>query len=346
MQFSTLVAALVLAIATPSFAMPAITGTSALVSQTTETVELDIHFSQTVLTKEYHVILSSTPHEMYSDALNLYHHVKRLMRHVLTYHYVNHHGLEPERLLEVALSIQKGESLLNRADMLNDSESKFLKRQWVKHEIKHLLRKFERARRHAFRLPNLSFACQDYNFVVDESKLIAVKVEEAGALTALEIKAAAESVHGLLHHIKTTIGWAVDEIEEEFIYIGHSIKDWAHDTKEKVEDWAHETKEKIHNRWELHKQHDAERWDKVKNFFHHKCETEDCVPCNKDADSCPANGVVLVAETEEVNVSIKWTRRQAEYEVIRTVREFQEDDVELVAELHESEAQVLAAKWE
>jgi len=342
MRFSLLSAALLLAVAAPVLSSPltrntevefkahnafaATNGVSAVAGEG----DIDVKFSETVFSSRYNKCLASNAHSMYKEALDIYHRVNKMMFHTLT-----KEGLvREEYLIEIVTAIQAGEDILLKAGFVNNQDDKFLRRHWVRFEIEHLSDKFAFAHIRATHLPNLAFACHAYHFVVDEVTLAVTVAASIPGLVVLTIKEAAHAVHRVLHHIKTSLKWVVHEIEEEFIYIGHKIHEWAHNLKEKVE-----------ARWELHLEHQHERWDNIKNFFHHSCETSDCVPCHKEAESCPANGVVLLVEDEEVDISIKLTRKQAQYEVTKTVKEMQREEVDLNVQLRETETSVLAADW-
>jgi len=295
--------------------------------------EINIHYSATVLTEGYHKCLASRAHSMYREALDIYHRVSKHMLHTLC----KEGTARREQLLEIAFMIQRGESILLGADLVNEKDSKWLRRHWVRHEINHLKDRFAFMRIKATHLPNLAFATHAYHFVVDALTATVKFVASIPALVVYGLQAAAHAVHVVLHTIKETIGWVIDEIEEEIIYIGH-----------KIHQWAHETKEAIKDRWELHRQHEHERWEKVKGWFrHHKCEDDDsCSSCSSSDNSCNGSAMVKVAEEEELDISIKWTRKQAEYEVVKTVKEIQKEEVELDVALHATEKQVLAAAWD
>jgi len=294
--------------------------------------EINIHYSRTVYSEGYHKCLNSEAHGMYRESLDIYHRVNKLMIHTLC-----QEGLvRQERLLEVAFLIQRGENILLAAGIINEKDSKWLRRHWVRHEIKHLKDKFAFMRIRATHLPNLAFAVHAYHFVVDVVTGVVKFVASIPALVVYGLRAAAHAVHVVLHTIKEAIGWVIDEIEEEFIYIGH-----------KIHEWAHNAKEKIHDRWESHKQHQHERWDRLKEHFrHHKCEDSDsCTSCSSSEDDCKSGAMVKVAEEEELDISIKWTRKQAEYEVVKCVTEIQKEEADVDIELKATEKQVLAAAW-
>jgi len=339
MRFSLITAALFLAAAAPAFARPAVSGEvitretfAASNGSTTFAAELDVDvkFSEVAHSSAYNRFLAGAAHALYRQALDDYYTVKHVMWTTLTKEGI----VREERLIEIVGSIQRNVDLLLKAKLLNDAETHSLRRFWVGHEISHLMDKYAIAQIEATHLPNLAFACHAYHFVVDAAAFTIAAVASIPGLVVIGITEAAHAVHRVLHHIKVTLGWIVHEIEEEFIYIGHKIHEWAHELKEKVE-----------ARWQLHLQHQAERWDRIKNFFHHSCETSDCVPCKKEADSCPANGLVLLESTEEVDVSIKVTQKEARYQVVQAVKGYSRSDIEFAAEVRKTETAVVEANW-
>lgn len=309
------------------------TTTVTAVREVEDVAEINIHYSATILSDGYHKCLSSKAHEMYTQALDIYHHVNKLMLNTLCVEGI----VREERLLDVAFRIQTGENLLMTAGIINEKDSKWLRRHWVRHEIHHLKDKFAFMRIRATHLPNLAFAAHAYHFVVDVIKGTIRLVASIPGLVVYGLRAAAHAVHVVLHTIKEAIKWVIDEIEEDIIYIGH-----------KIHEWAHNTKEAIHDRWELHKQHEHERWERFKEHFrHHKCEESDsCSSCSSSSDTCENNSMVKVAEEEDLEISIKWTRKQAEYEVVKCVKEIQTEEVELDVQLKATEQKVLAAAWD
>lgn len=305
------------------------------VKEVEDVEEINIHYSNTVLSQGYHKCLSSEAHGMYNQALDIYHRASKLMLHTLC----KEGTARQERLLEIAFLIQRGENILLAAGIVNEKDAKWLRRHWVRHEVKHLKDRFAFMRIRATHLPNLAFAAHAYHFVVDVITGTIKFVASIPGLVLYGLQAAAHAVHVVLHTIKEAIGWVINEIEEEIIYIGHKIHQWGHDLKEK-----------IHDRWELHKEHQHERWQRFKGHFrHHKCEDSDsCSSCSSSDDSCSGNNMVQVVQEEEteVDISIKWTRKQAEYEVVKCVKEIQKEEVELDVQLKATEKQVLAAAWE
>lgn len=308
------------------------TTTVAAVREVEDVEEINIHYSNTILSSGYHKCLKSESHGMYTQALDIYHRVSKLMLHTLC----KEGTARQERLLEIAFLIQRGENILLAAGMINEKDSKWLRRHWVRHEIHHLKDKFAFMRIRATHLPNLAFAAHAYHFVVDIVTGTIKFVASIPGLVVYGLVAAAHAVHVVLHTIKEAIGWVIDTIEEEIIYIAHKIHQWGHDLKEK-----------IHNRWELHKEHQHERWQRFKEHFHrHKCEdSSSCSSCSSSDDSCENDSMVKVAEEEELDISIKWTRKQAEYEVVKVVKEIQTEETELDIQLKSTEKQVLAAAW-
>jgi len=347
MQFSSTLAAaaLFLAAASPALAEgPRVVTNSVAVSE--EEISIDTHYSRKVFSAAYNQCLESEAHAMYKEALDIYYRVKKLMLHTLC----KEGTVREERLLDIVFSIQRAENILQTALIVNKREGNELRQKWVRIEIKSLLDRLAVAQIKATHLPNLAFAEHAYKFVVDETKLVVgATVEVAlavpgiivGATVAvvkgaiLTIKEAAKIVKHCLHEIKVKIGWVIDEVEEEFIYIGEKIHQIGHDIKVGLHDIGHDIKVGIH-----------EKWDHLKEKFHrHSCHDDDsCTPCGPNDDHCSIQtGEVVLVQEEEQIVSISITKKRAQLKVVEFVQECVDEEVELKDACHDQEASVLAA---
>jgi hypothetical protein len=282
-------------------------------------INIDFHYSKKLYSEAYNTHLSGEAHSMYLEALDLYHRARKMMLHTLCKEGI----VREQRLLEIVSHIQHGEGILLAAGIINRRESKSLKKFWVGHEIKQLVKKFARLRIKAVKLPNLAFAEHAYHFVIDEAKLVVKAAVAVPGIVIGTLKEAASAVHHCLSHIKAQIGWAIEEAEEELIYIGHKIHDIGHNIKAEIK----------------------YKWEHFKGKFH-KCHHDDsCNVCYENDSSCPANSHVIFTE-EDTSVAFKLTRKQAEAEVTTCVKELKADEEAMAYELHATEKEVLAARWE
>jgi len=336
MQFSSTLAAaaLFLAAASPALAEGSQTITNS-VAVTEEEISIDTHYSRKVFSAQYNQCLESEAHAMYKEALDIYYRVKKLMLHTLC----KEGTVREERLLDIVFSIQRAENILEGALIVNKREGDELRQKWVRIEIKSLLDRFAVARVKATHLPNLAFAEHAYKFVVDETKLVVgTSVEIAlavpgiivGATVAvvqgaiLTIKEAAKIVKHCLHEIKVKIGWVIDEVEEEFIYIGEKIHEIGHKIKVEI----------------------REKWDHLKEKLHrHSCHDDNsCTPCGANDSHCPVQtGEVVLVQEEEQIVSISITKKRAQLKVVEFVQECVDEEAELKDACHDQQENVLAA---
>jgi len=271
---------------------------------------------------------------LYKNALEIYHQVNRLM--IAT---VCQDGCVRERnLLQVVFLISRGEDILETARAANNRDSDKLRHFWVGEEIKYLLDRFAVDRIKATHLPNLAFVEHAYKFVVSEVDLsIAAAIALPGEI-AVSVAEAAEAVHRCLRDIKDKLHWVVYEVEEEFIYIGHKIHQAGHQVKEGLKRLGHQLKDGVE---ELEDDVHA-KWGEFKDLFHHKCE-DVCRVCHRDDDSCGSDGVVVVAQEEDVDVSITVTRKQAVAQVSGFVTELKQSSETLHYDLHTQDTKVIAA---
>jgi len=344
MQFSQLAAALFLVAAAPALSAPfdvkaeaeAEAGIDVKVGDLAirADAKIDFDFSLHALSARYHECLNSEAHDLYKSALEIYHQVNRLMMAT-----VCQDGCVRERnLFQIVFLISRGEDILETARAVNSHDHHELRRFWVAEEIKYLLDRFAVDRIKATRLPNLAFVEHAYKFVVSEIDLsIAAAVALPGEIV-VSVAEAAEAVHRCLRDVKSKLHWAVREVEEEFIYIGHKIDHAGHKIKKGLKKLGHKLLDGIEDLGdEVH-----EKWDDFKDLFHHRCE-DACRVCHRNEDSCGSNGVVVVAQEEDVDVSITVTRKQAITQVSGFVTELKQSSETLHYDLHTQDTEVVAA---